>query len=136
MFIQTKLIKMAQNTFECANSKKAISLQRVQANIHTGAYHCLFCEKTFNTNSKLFYHIQAHINEKPYFCNLCDSTFTGTYQLKRHIKSHTGENPFHAIFAKRCSLGKVVSRRTIFCTQELNYLNVIIARQHLLEEIL
>ena len=49
---------------------------------------CCYCEKSFNTPSKLKRHERIHTGDKPYQCSHCDKAFTQAGTLKLHLRMH------------------------------------------------
>ncbi|KAK7907237.1 hypothetical protein WMY93_015849 [Mugilogobius chulae] len=65
-------------------------------------YHCIFCEKAFNTSSCLNRHMRTHTGEKRYSCPVCQKQFSESSTLKTHARTHTKERPYScAVCMKR-----------------------------------
>ncbi|WP_330925761.1 C2H2-type zinc finger protein [Candidatus Sororendozoicomonas aggregata] len=54
---------------------------------------CGYCDKSFETSSRLKLHIRTHTGDKPYRCKSCGRGFAQQSALTDHIRSHTGEKP-------------------------------------------
>ena len=53
---------------------------------------CPYCQKSFQSPSKLELHIKSHTKTKPFGCEFCTQTFSRNGSLKRHINGvHNGE---------------------------------------------
>ncbi|XP_047741758.1 longitudinals lacking protein, isoforms H/M/V isoform X16 [Hyalella azteca] len=51
---------------------------------------CGFCNKKFNTPSKLARHVRTHTGERPYLCPQCDQRFNQKEILHRHLRTVHG----------------------------------------------
>ncbi|KAJ9592314.1 hypothetical protein L9F63_001134, partial [Diploptera punctata] len=52
------------------------------------SFQCTYCDKTFNSKSKLDYHTCTHTQEKKLICEYCGKSFRNNQNLKNHLHVH------------------------------------------------
>ena len=56
----------------------------------TGKYHCLRCDKTYDTKGGLQQDYQVHVGKFSYWCDQCFKGFTGKSHYDAHMAKHAG----------------------------------------------
>ncbi|KAK2156054.1 hypothetical protein LSH36_223g04009 [Paralvinella palmiformis] len=51
-------------------------------------YHCVYCNKRFNSTGNLQGHLSVHTGRKEYTCSICNKDFAYKSNLKTHLR-HT-----------------------------------------------
>ena len=73
----------------CFQSKSALdehtNTHRIGASYR---YHCVYCNKRFNSTGNLYGHLSVHTGKKAYSCSLCHKDFAYKSNLKTHLR-HT-----------------------------------------------
>lgn len=85
---------------QCFPSKKKVNkkqeriereFSKSQNLMLTGKWHCVLCQRGFNSRSNLRSHMRIHTLEKPFTCKYCARKFSQSSTLRNHIRLHTGK---------------------------------------------
>ncbi|XP_053380239.1 PR domain zinc finger protein 12-like [Mercenaria mercenaria] len=85
---------------EATNQKQEVltnKLSRPFGLILSGKWHCVLCQRGFNSRSNLRSHMRIHTLEKPFSCKFCARKFSQSSTLRNHIRLHTGEKPYRCV---------------------------------------
>ena len=100
--IDNKWYTFVANDKKC-NSGQDVTVESEESVVNKARkrkYHCIFCQKAFQTSSSLKSHVRIHTGEVPFECKTCSKRFKTKGELKQHERIHTGEVPFEC---KTCS---------------------------------
>nr|XP_033819157.1 zinc finger protein Xfin-like isoform X2 [Geotrypetes seraphini] len=82
-----------EESFECIDHEVALA-ECQEEKEGERLYHCIVCEKNFDSQSSLVAHLRIHTGEKPFSCHVCGKMFNQHASLTIHARTHTGEMPY------------------------------------------
>ncbi|XP_060572639.1 PR domain zinc finger protein 12-like [Ruditapes philippinarum] len=97
--------KLSLTTKKKASKKQEHLQNEVPKSINfllPGKWHCVLCQRGFNSRSNLRSHMRIHTLEKPFSCKYCSRKFSQSSTLRNHIRLHTGEKPYRCIKCNSC----------------------------------
>jgi len=85
-----KLTRSAEDTGPAVAARAETKTRAVRPRKPKRVLPCPYCEKTFQSKSRLERHVRSHTGERPFKCWLCGDKFKQKCHLTVHIQRHRG----------------------------------------------